>query len=258
MKGLALMDRRRILLVAAVLVAALGAVLVFVYAKGADSRAEQRFDTVEVLRATAIIEPGETIEDAQAAGKLALASVTQDQLLNGYQTDTSTIAGTKAIQTIYPGEQIVADKFGAGAVAASSALQIPDDKIAISVNLTDPSRVAGFVNPGSEVAIFVSGALQSAGAEGAGASLPVTRLLLPRVTVLGVGNTTPTTTTTTDETGASTTEQLPRTLLTLSLSQRDAEKVLYAVGNGELAFGLLTEKSSVTPGPPMTLDALFE
>jgi vacuolar-type H+-ATPase subunit B/Vma2 len=44
----------------------------------------------EVLNA----EPGETIEDAQAAGKLALASVTQDQLLNGYQTDTSTIAGT--------------------------------------------------------------------------------------------------------------------------------------------------------------------
>ena len=252
------MDRRRILLVVAVLIAAMGAVLVFVYAKGADSRAEERFDTVEVLEATAMIEAGETIEDAQAAGKLTLASVTQDQLLNGYQTDTSTIAGTKAMQTIYPGEQIVADKFSAGAVAASSALQIPDDKIAISVNLTDPSRVAGFVNPGSEVAIFVSGTLETVTAEGAGPSLPITRLLLPRVTVLGVGNTTPISTTTTDETGASTTEQLPRTLLTISVSQRDAEKVLYAAGNGDLAFGLLTEKSSVTPGPAMTVNELFQ
>ena len=251
------MDRRRILLVAAVLVAAMGAVLVFLYVQGADSRAEERFDTVDVLKANAVIEAGETIEDAQAAGKLTLAAVAQDELLNGYQTDTSTIAGTKAMQTIYPGEQIVSDKFGAG-VAASSALQIPDDKLAISVNLTDPSRVAGFVNPGSEVAIFVSGTLEGLTTEGDDASVPITRLLLPRVTVLGVGNTTPISTTTTDESGASTTEQLPRTLLTISVNQRDAEKVLYAAANGELAFGLLTEGSTVSPGPAMTVNELFQ
>ena len=245
-------------MVAAVLVAALGGLLVFLYVQGADSRAEERFDTVDVLKATAIIEPGETIEDAQAAGKLTLAGVAQDQLLAGYQTDTSAIAGTKAMQTIYPGEQIVADKFGTGAVA-SSALQIPDDKIAISVNLTDPARVAGFVNPGSEVAIFVSGTLEGvtpAGEAVSGGS--ITRLLLPRVTVLGVGNTTPTTTTTTDETGASTTEALPRTLLTLAVDQREAEKVLYAAANGELAFGLLTEGSVVAPAAAMTVNELFK
>jgi pilus assembly protein CpaB len=251
------MDRRRILLVAAVLVAALGAVLVFLYVQGADSRAEQRFDTVDVLKATAVIEPGETIEDAQAAGKLTLAAVAQDELLNSYQTTTDGIAGTKAMQTIYPGEQIVADKFGTG-VAASSALQIPEDKIAISVNLTDPARVAGFVNPGSEVAIFVSGTLEGVTTEGETASTAITRLLLPRVTVLGVGNTTPTTTTTTDETGASTTEQLPRTLLTISVNQREAEKVLYAAANGELAFGLLTEGSAVSPAGAMTANELFQ
>ena len=33
-------------------------------------------------------------------------------------------------------------------------LVIPDDKMAVSVELTDFERVAGFVNPGSEVAIF--------------------------------------------------------------------------------------------------------
>jgi pilus assembly protein CpaB len=249
MKGL-LMDRRRILLVAAVLVAAMGAVLVFLYVQGADSRAEERFDTVDVLKATAIIEPGESIEDAQAAGKLTLAAVAQDELLNGYQTDTSTMAGTKAMQTIYPGEQIVSDKFGTG-VSASTALPIPDDKMAISVNLTDPSRVAGFVNPGSEVAIFVTGTDEADGTS-------YTRMLLPRVVVLGVGNTTPVSTTTTDETGASTTEQLPRTLLTVSVDQKQAEKVLFAQGNGELAFGLLTESSISGPGDAMTFPNLFK
>ena len=46
--------------------------------------------------------------------------------------------------------------------------------------------------------------------------------------MLGVGSTTPVSTTTTDETGASTTEQLPRTLITLSLTQQQAEKILCA------------------------------
>ncbi len=245
------MDRRRILLVAAVLVAAMGAVLVFLYVQGADSRAEERFDTVEVLKANAIIEAGESIEDAQAAGKLTLAAVAQDQLLPGAQVDTEGIAGTKAMQTIYPGEQIVSDKF-ASVVAAASALPFVDEgKIAMSVNLTDPSRVAGFVNPGSDVAIFLTGTNET---DGKGYS----RLLLDRVTVLAVGNTTPVSTTTTDETGASTTEQLPRTLITISVDQRQMEKVLFAQSNGELAFGLLTESSVVSAAAPMTFDELWK
>jgi pilus assembly protein CpaB len=132
--------------------------------------------------------------------------------------------------------------------------------MAISVNLTDPARVAGFVNPGSQVAIFVTGTAKAVTADGqaAEAELPFSRLLLERVTVLGVGSTTPVSTTTTDETGASTTEQLPRTLMTLSVDQLSAEKLLYAAGNGELAFGLLTENSAVAPDEPMTFENLFK
>jgi pilus assembly protein CpaB len=244
------MDRRRILLVVAVLVAALGSALVFLYTKGADTRAQEKFDTVEVLKATAIINPGEKIEDAQAAGKLALASVSKDSLLEGHQTTTDPLAGTVSLSTIYPGEQIISAKWGVSA-AVQSSLQIPDTNMAISVNLTDPSRVAGFVNPGSEVAIFLTGQDD--------AGLSYTRLVLERVTVLGVGSTTPVSTTTTDATGQSTTEQLPRTLMTLSLNQNQAEKVLFAQSAGELAFGLLTDQSVVAPDEgPMTFENLFK
>jgi pilus assembly protein CpaB len=253
------MDRRRILLVVAVLVAAVGSALVFLYSKGADTRAEERFDTVEVLEATAVIAPGETFEDAQAAGKLALQAVSKDALLDGYQTTADSLSGTVSLGTIYPGEQIISAKWGTSAVVQSS-LQIPDTNMAISVNLTDPARVAGFVNPGSQVAIFVTGTAKAVvGANGeVGAELPFSRLLLERVTVLGVGSTTPVSTTTTDVSGASTTEQLPRTLMTLSVDQLSAEKLLYAAGNGELAFGLLTDKSAVAPDEPMTFDNLFK
>jgi len=231
------MDRRRILLVVAVLVAAVGSALVFLYTKGADTRAEEKFDTIEVLEATAVISPGETFEDAQAAGKLALQAVSKDALLDGYQTTADSLTGTVSLGTIYPGEQIISAKWGASAVVQSS-LQIPDGLMAKSVNLTDPGRVAGFVNPGSQVAVFFSGTDASTGQA-------ITRLLLEKVTVLGVGSTTPVSTTTTDETGASTTEQLPRTLITLALDQKQVEKVQWASLNGELSFALLTDKSTV-------------
>jgi pilus assembly protein CpaB len=240
------MDRRRILIVAAAVVAALGVVLVLLYVRGADHRAQRRFQTVKVLTATAQINPGESLQ--QAAGKLELRAVTRNELLAGYQTSTSALSGQVAQTTIYPGEQIIASKFATTA-APTSPLAIPPRMMAISVNLTDPSRVAGFVQPGSTVAIFLNGN------EG-GQSF--TRLLLPKVTVLGVGSTTPVSTTTTNAQGQQSTEQLPRTLLTLAVDQTDAQKVLFAQSNGELALGLLTDNSLVAPRPATTVSSLFK
>lgn len=244
------MDRRRLLLVAAAIVAALGTLLVFLYVRGADSRAAQRFDNVEVLRAVTQIEPGETIESAAGSGKLQLQPVPRSQLLPDFQTTIDALKGLVATTTIYPGEQIISDKFG-GEAEADSPLQIPKGQLAISVNLTDPARVAGFVNPGSQVAIFLNGSDDSTGK-------PFTRLLLDRVTVLGVGSTTPVSTTTTDPAGQQTTEQLPRTLLTLAVDQNDAQRVLYASGNGELALGLLTENSRVKRSGGVSAPDLFK
>lgn len=242
------MDRRRILVVAAAIVAALGVALVLLYVRSADNRAQDKFATVKVLTATAQINPGESIDQASAGGKLALKPVTKNELLNGYQTSTAALTGQVAVATIYPGEQIIASKFGTTA-APVSALAIPDGQLAISVNLTDPARVAGFVNPGSKVAIFING--NEAGQ-------PYSRLLLPNITVLGVGSTTPVSTTTTNTQGQQTTEQLPRTLLTIAVDQDQAQKVLFAQSNGELSFGLLTDTSKVAPAPATTLSSLFK
>lgn len=243
------MDRRRLLLVAAALVATLGVVLVLLYVRGADARAERRFDPVVVLKATAVIEPGESLAAAAAAGKVERESVPKGQLLLGAQTSADGLAGLVALTRIYPGEQVIADKFG-GAAEAASSLQIPKGKLAISVNLTDPARVAGFVNPGSEIAVFVNGVR----ADGQ----PFTRMLLNRVSVLGVGSTTLVSTTTTDDTGQQTTEQLPRTLLTIAVDQADAQRVLFASSTGEVAFALLTDTSKVNSDPGVTALNLFK
>jgi pilus assembly protein CpaB len=239
------MDRRKVLLLVAAVIAALGTLLVYLYVNGADSRADQRYDAVTVLKAVKQIEPGETAEAAQAAGKIETSAVARKDLLVGAINGLDPIAGKVAVSTIYPGEQIVSNKFGAAGTAATSALSIPKGKIAISISLDDPARVAGFVNPGNKVAVFYNGSA-------------LTRLLLPSVEVIGAGTTTLTPTKTTATDGTQSVEQLPKTLLTLALDQRDAEKVIFASKNGSLSFALLNNDSQVGPSQGVTNASLFK
>ena len=88
------MDRRRLLIVAAALVAALGTALVVIYARGADQRAEDRFEAVDVLVATQPITAGETVEAAQAAGKIGTGFDTKLLLSLREQLDRIEIPAT--------------------------------------------------------------------------------------------------------------------------------------------------------------------
>jgi len=248
------MDRRRLLLILAVFVAIIGTALVFLYVQGADKRAGDKFDNVSVLKATQDIAAGEKYDSALAAGKISSADVPRNQLTAGYQTSTTALKGKIASVPIFAGQQIITSQFGTSVEAASSTLPVPEGMMAISVNLTDPDRVAGNIQNGSQVAIFVTGSLTNTASTATGASatedLESTRLLLPKVTVLNVGSPQPpTTSTTTEEDGTQTTEQLPRTLLTLAVSQKDAQKVILASKALSLTFGLLTSESQVKPGP---------
>ncbi|GAB3196822.1 hypothetical protein GCM10027062_06950 [Nocardioides hungaricus] len=248
------MERRRLLILGAALVAVLGVALVLVYARGADERAEARFGGVPVLVASERLAPGETVAAAQAAGKIASSTVARGDLLAGAVRSLDEIGGQVALVPIYPGEQLIAPKFGAVG-DAQATLPIPPGKMAVSVNLTDAARVSGFLQPGSEVAVFLNGTALNSTA--AGSEQPFTRLLLPRVTVLGVGSTAPVASAAKEGGDEATPERLAPTLLTIAVGQRDAQKVLYAASTGELAFALLNGDSDVAPGPGVTSENLF-
>jgi pilus assembly protein CpaB len=247
------MGRRTVLLIVAALIAALGTSMVFLYVRGADNRAEADQQPVQVLKAVSQIQPGETLSAAQNAGKIALASVPRAQALTGAVNSTAGMGDEVALSTIFPNEQIITGKFGAA--GSQDALTIPDGDIAISVNLSDTGRVAGFVTPGAHVAIFLNGTPPQGAATAAAQDF--TRLLLPKVEVIAVGATTVISTTTTNETGAQTTEQLPKTLFTLAVNQADAEKIMFAATHGELSFGLLNDKSKVKAGSGVSSQNLF-
>lgn len=248
------MGRRAVLLIVAVLIAAAGSALVLLYVQGINSRATAGQQPVKVLTATVQIDPGETMAGAQAAGKVDLVEWPRAKVLPSAVGSAEAFKDRVALAAIFPGEQIIPEKFGSP--GEQDVITIPDSKMAISVQLTDPARVAGFVTPGADVAVFVSSSPVLGGSSGT--TSEITKLLLRKVEVIGVGQTTVLSTTKTTATGAQTVEEMPKTILTLAVSQEDAEKVLLAARTGELSFALLTEKSVTAETPGTTLDDIFK
>lgn len=235
------MSRRSVLIIVAVVVAALGSALVFVYANGANNRALADQSPVKVLVAKTTIAAGTTASQAAQAGAFELKTISAGSKAQGALSDVTPIADQVALAPVFPGEQVLSAQWGAA--GAASSLPIPAGKLAIALQLGDPQRVAGFVNPGSNVAIYWT-------------ANDTTRVLLAPVQVIAVGPTTAVTSTTKTETGATNTEQLPRAIMTLALSQTDAAKVIQAQASGSLYFALLNNDSKVTPGGPVSAASL--
>lgn len=239
------MDRRRLLLVVAAVIAALGVALVFVYARGADTRAAEKYDTVEVLTASQEIMPGESLDDALENGKVQLTHVAKAQLLEGASDDSDPLRDKVALTTIYAGEQLVPVKFGAlEDVKAAAVLPIPEGKLAISIEVEDDARVGEFIRAGAQVTIILTRPTDS-------------RVLLERVTVLADGLET-SLKNDDDGDGDENTDDDIRRLITVAVSQREAEKVRFAENAGDLSIGLLNDGSKVKSDSGVTDKNLFD
>jgi len=227
--------RRLALLIAAALVAAIGTTLVFAYVKRADDRAIADQQPVKVLVAKLSIAAGTRVLDAANAGSFETRELPQSAVAPGALSTTTPIAEMVALSTIFPGQQLLTGMFGATA-ASTGSIAIPPGQIAMSFSFGDPQRVAGFVQPGSQVVVFITSSLQG--------NQPTTRVLLPKVTVIAVG---PTTITPPADPSQANPEAQPRAMLTLALTQKQAEKLIFAQGNGTLYLGLLNDKSKISP-----------
>ena len=238
------MGRRTLLLVAALLIAALGSIMVYLYAQSADARAREGLELRRVLVATQDIAARVTLEEASTNGWLQQREFNAEAVIEEAVSSVDQIGGDVALVDIYAGEQILPEKFGS-VEEATGAVPLTEGNLAITVPLNDPQRVANFVTPGSSVAIFLTG--QKDGEEG-------TSLLLPEVTVTGVGDSTSAPATTTDGQPSA---LAPSALLTLDVTQDQAQKIIFARTQGELYLGLRNAASSVSDLDATTAENLF-
>lgn len=248
------MERRKILLVVAAIVAAMGAGLVFVYAQGAEERAAEKFETEDVLVVKSPIERGESVNAAYESGKIVRESIPKGMILTGATGDGAAFTDKYALTDIYPGEQLIPEKFGgADEVEAESTLPIPEGMVAISVSLSDTARVGSFIRPGAKVGVFLNGTFPPD-------NEPSVKLLMRDVLVLATGSTTTMAAPAEGDSAeaAAPVEELPNTLFTLAVTQEQAEKILFSQTLGELAFALVNENSKLKPGDGVRAADLFE
>jgi len=246
------MGRRTVLLIAALVVAALGTVLVFLYAQRADTNAKAGQSLVTVLVAKSDIAVGTSGATASSNGAFEQQQVPTANVVTGALSDATPLANLVAVVPIFPGQQIISQQWAA--TAQTAGLSLPPGTLAMQVQLGDPERVAGFVTPGSFVAIFTTGTEKGAGAAG---GVPTARVLLPKIQVLAVGPATAVAAATGSTSSA--TEQIPPAILTLAVTQDQFEKILFVTktpGSSYtgLTFGLLDKNSKVDPANPGTTE----
>jgi pilus assembly protein CpaB len=243
------MGRRSVLLVAALVVAALGTTMVFFYVNGVNDRALAKQNPERVLVAQKLIPAGTSVSDAIHDGSFASKTISSGDAIAGAISDFPPINGKTASTTIYPGDQITRVKFSAQ--GPTSTLVPPSGLLSISVVLKDPAQVAGFVTIGTKIAIFFTGPAARGGQD-------QTQLLLPDVEVLAIGAKTAAPVTTTTTTGTET-NAVSNTSLTLAVDQKDFQRVLFASTHGQLNLGLLGK--GFTPSlnvPPTGQTNLFD
>lgn len=269
------MGRRITAISLALLLALLGTSLVIVYVGRADARALEDVEAVTVLVAKAPVAKGVTAGFAQAEGLIGTEQLPRKVVPAESLTQLApSDAGLVFASDVTAGEIIQRPRLVQAAEAeADQGLKIPDGKLAVTVQLEDPARVGGLVQPGSEIAIFdtftvhpgrapgpqPSGAVQTL--EGGVDANHATRVLLPRVAVLAIGTTTsaaPPAPAAEDEQSSSSGQPDPAmsALVTVAVDQNEAERLIHATRTGLLYLGLL-DTYEVQPGPGVDTSSLF-
>ena len=254
------MSRRFGLLAVALVVALLGTFAVFSYVSQVEAKTLSGAEPVDVLVAAQQLAEGTSGAAAAQAQLVQLVSMPRKSVPEGALTSLDSVSTQTLISDVFAGEVLLRAKF-ADQTARTGNLLIPKEKIAISVQLGDPQRVAGFVVPGSEVAVFLTldnAASSQAGGETGDAAATgdgsVTRLLLPRTSVIAVG---PATLRPVAE-GEAATNAVATAVLTLALTQQEAEKLVHGTQKGQLYMGLLSTTSKTGPGSGATTTSLFQ
>ena len=256
------MTRRILTIVLAIVLAAVGTGAVLLYVKGADQRAIAGQKAVTVLAANQQVPAGTTAGTALADGMLRHQTLPASSVPSDAVRAITPQLKSLVLSADLPSGQLLLKPMLVTALAAHTGLAVPKGMVALSLQFCLARDVAGYVQPGSEVAVFntfVSGTPGSATQSCAGISSQKgvtgihTRLVLPKVQVLAVG---PAPASTTGSTGATSTafsqnnSTAPASsstimLVTVAVNQLDAEKLIHLDETEVPYLALVTSSSGV-------------
>ncbi len=184
-------------------------------------------ETRSVLVAAGDLPPG-TLVSALTDKQVRLVLVAPEVAPPNALDSLKSVAKLKTTVPIFKGQVLMERQFAES--SATGGLPIPKGKNAVSAELSDPARVAGFVQPGSSVVVYVQ---DQKGGDRA-------RVLLSAASVIAIGPSTISEPGTNQPNGA-----VATTIVTFALTPLESTKIIQALGSADgtqtLYLGLLPE-----------------
>lgn len=240
------MTRRIVAIIIAVALAGLGALGMLYAVLSADQRARHNLnDAVNVAIATRPIPAGTTGARIRAEAMFRIERMPRSSVPSDFLPDVGATEERKVVlSNVASGQILYQGLFGQPGIM-TAGLALPDGKMALTVKTGVPEQVAGYVQPGSKVAIFLTYDILDSDFKPTGQKR--TRVLLASVDVLAVGAYR----SDGDGVDSNSGQELRvdgELLLTVAVDQAEAERLVHAIHNGELYCALITDTITVTPG----------
>ena len=152
------MNRKWIGVIVAVVLAAVGTWVIVRYVQGADDRALEGEEVVQVLVVETRIAagtPGGDIEGSVSV-ELVPAKVQAPSSLESIE-DLDSLEGLVASVDLLPGEQVISARFISPEVLdEQDAIVVPDGLLEVTLSLTPERAIGGVIRPGDQIAVFAS------------------------------------------------------------------------------------------------------
>ncbi len=258
------MRSRGLVVVLAVLFAVMAAAAVILYTNGVKKSAETGGELQTVIVATQDIPAGTSVDSLIDQGAFKELNVPLDAVVAGAVTNLDGLRGQTTTTPIVANQQLAASSLSSGEQVQGGMLGISKDHIAVTIKLASPQGGDGHIQRGDNVSVYatftgvsiVKGPIaQLTNPTATGVSdrqdLPdFTGTLIPTVRVLDVVN--PGVDENGDPTGDSVT-------VTLDLTKKDAQNLVYAQQNGQIWLGLLPpgENGQTFPAATVPVELLL-
>jgi pilus assembly protein CpaB len=255
-KAPALHLRKRTIAIGMSLLLAAGATAALItYVRNVENRASAQAVSVPVFVAKLAIPANTPAEVAVANGAFESTMIPRRLLAAGVVSSLAALAGKVAAVDIMPGEQILASRF-VSSLERPTLLPIPAGHQALTVAAEMANSVGGFVQPGDHVSVIAKIDIPSGST-----TTTVTRYLVQDVSVLAVGQTIATTgsaSSKTEKSAAANSSTNQNTVaLTLAVSPSEAEKLAFAVLQGDVYFTLVPSNQKPVATTGRTGSTLF-
>ncbi|QKE85493.1 RcpC/CpaB family pilus assembly protein [Arthrobacter sp. NEB 688] len=244
------MGRRILAILAAAVIALVGAVLVLVYARGADARAVAAASPSKVYVSNTVVPAGTSLRDAVRLGQIVQTDVAaRAKPLGALEKVDEENSDLVALTDVQPGQYVLGAGFGDTPVGEKK-LEIGAGKLAVSVQLQDPARVGNFVTPGSFLTIFMTyQAKDYSGNEDsvlAKNDVQATSVLLDNVKVIAMGDASLTPVNGTEGADAAQASSASF-LVTLEVTPEQAVRLVHAINGKTLYAGLRGSELKISP-----------